>query len=575
MSQRITNKDVATALRNLADLLEIGGEPVFRVAAYRRAADTIQSWPESMVEVANRGELQSIPGVGKGLSAQITQLVQTGRLADLDAAAAKIPIGVTELLRVPDIGPKRAKVLYEGLGIDSLESLQRAVDEGLLGSLPGVGPKGAERIADGLRSMAATDTRLPLPAARNRGMALIVQARERIPELAQLELAGSIRRFRETVGDLDLVGATDDPEAVITAFTQLPVVARVEMEGENRCRVTLEDGLSADLRLVPPRQWGSLLHHFTGSMAHNVEFRELAISQGWSFSEYGFRQGETLVECADEVAVFGHLGLDYIEPPMREALGEIELAQRQALPRVVPFGGLKGDLHLHSTWSDGVNSILELASAARDRGYEYLCVTDHSQGLGVANGLTPERLLSQRAEIDAANQALGPFRVLQGVEVEVRSDGSLDLPDQVLARLDLTIASVHSGIRRGREQVTARTLAAIRHPLVDILAHPTGRILGGRGPGDVDVQAVIETAAETGTALEINGTRVDLNDVHARAAAAAGCTIELGSDAHSVTGLNDIDYAVGTSQRAWVPEAQVLNSRPLTEMLASLKRNRR
>lgn len=574
MNESLTNADVASRLRLLADLLEIRGEPVYRVAAYRRAAESIEALPEPVAALKRRGELQTIPGVGKGIAEHINTLFDTGTLPALEEAQREVPVGVAELLTVPEIGPKRARQLYQHAGIASLEQLREGAASGLLSTVPGLGPKGAQRIVDALRTMIGPDARLPLPLARRLGLDLIALLRAQVPDLEQIELAGSIRRFRETVGDLDIVAAHDDPELVVEAFASLAVVDRIEMRGDNRCRVLLQNGQAADLRVLPTRHWGSLLHHFTGSKYHNVRLREIANERGWSMSEYGFKRGDELVACETEAEVYAFLEMDFILPPMREMTGEIELALRHELPPVIEFGQIRGDLHMHSNWSDGTRSIEEMARQAIQRGYEYICITDHSRSLGVANGLDPDRLMAQRAEIDEVNGRLAPFRVLQGVEVEVLTDGSLDLPDDVLARLDLTIASVHSGIRRGVEITTGRSLAAMRHPLVDILAHPTGRVLGGRGPGNFDVDRIIAAAVETGTALEINGSRVDLNDVHARSAAQAGCTIELGSDAHAAEGLDEITFAVGTAQRAWVSPGQVLNARPLEQMLTSLKRNR-
>lgn len=575
MAHVVTNAEAAGALRQLADLLEIGGEPVYRVVAFRRAAENIDALSESISVLRDRGELLSINGVGKGIAEKLTQLIDTGTMADLEEAAKAVPVSVTELLTVPDIGPKRARQLFEQAGITSLAELRTAVAAGTLTGVAGLGPKGAQRIADALASMTEPDARMPLPAARRLGNELISLLREACPAVEQIELAGSIRRYRETVGDLDIVASSNDPKAVVDAFSGLPGVARVEMHGDNRCRVNLQNGQAADLRVMEPRYWGSLLHHFTGSKYHNVQLRELAIERGWSMSEYGFKRDAELVSCATEEEVYAFLDLAFIPPAMREATGEIELARRRELPVVVTRDGIRGDLHMHSTWSDGTRSILEMGQIARARGYEYICITDHSKGLGVANGLDSARLIAQRAEIDAANVELAPFRVLQGVEVEVMTDGSLDLDDDVLAKLDLTIASVHTGTRRGKEATTNRALKAIAHPLVDILAHPTGRILGSRGPGDFDVEALIAAAAENGTALEINGSRVDLNDVHSRAAMQAGCLIEIGSDAHSAEGLEEIDFAIGTAQRAWIEPKQVLNTLPLDAMLARLKRNRR
>ncbi|MCC6791336.1 MAG: DNA polymerase/3'-5' exonuclease PolX, partial [Thermomicrobiales bacterium] len=513
MTETFTNADVAKKFRTLADLLEIGGMPVFRVAAYRRAAESIESLPEAVAALKRRGELQSIPGVGKGIADHINELFNPGTMLSLEEAQREVPIGVTELLTVPEIGPKRARQLFQHAGIASLAQLKEAVAAGALVGVPGLGPKGAQRIADALRTMVAPDDRMPLPLARRLGLDLIALLRERVPQLEQIELAGSIRRFRETVGDLDIVAAWEDPASIVEVFAALPVVTRIEMQGENRCRVILQNGQAADLRVLPKRHWGSLLHHFTGSKHHNVKLRDLANDRGWSMSEYGFRRGDELIACATEEEVYAFFEMDVIPPPMREETGEIERALAHTLPAVIGFDGIRGDLHMHSTWSDGTRSIEEMARQAMQRGYEYLCITDHSRGLGVANGLDAERLMAQRVEIDAVNAAIAPFRVLQGVEVEVLTDGALDLPDEVLARLDLTIGSVHSGIRRGVDATTGRSIKAMQHPLIDILAHPTGRVLGGRGAGDFDMERIIAAAVETGTALEINGSRVDLNDV--------------------------------------------------------------
>jgi DNA polymerase (family 10) len=572
MPSTLTNADAAKRLRQLADLLEIGGEPVFRVIAYRKAADAIEALPDSVVALIRRGETRTIPGVGKGIADHLRELYETGTMQLLEEAQQRVPLSVTELLTVPDIGPKRAKQLYEYAGIANLAQLREAAAAGALTGIPGLGPKGAQRIMESLASLQEPDLRLPLPAARRQGEDLIGLLRAVSPEIEQITLAGSIRRFRETIGDLDIVAAAEDTKAVVDRFSQLPVVNRIEMHGENRCRVHLQNGQAADLRVLPPIYWGSQLHHFTGSKFHNVHLRDIAIERGWSMSEYGLKRGDELKTFATEEEIYAFLGMDFILPPMRENNGEIELAQRHELPEVIGFDGLRGDLHMHSTWSDGTRSIEEMAIAARARGYDYICLTDHSHGLGIVNGLDAERLRQQRVEIDAVNEKVASFRVLQGCEVEVLADGSLDLPDDALRALDLVIASVHTGIRRGKEGTTARAIAAIRHPLVDILAHPTGRVLGQRGPGDFDVDAIVNEAAATGTAVEINGSRIDLNDVNTRGALGAGCTIEIGSDAHSIDGLGEITDAIGTAQRAWVPADRVLNARPLEEMLASLKR---
>lgn len=576
MAREMTNAEAAATFRLLADLLSIRGESVYRVGAYRRAAESIAALAEPLATIAGRGELTTIPGVGQEIAQKIETLLATGTFPLLQRVEEQIPRGVASLLAVPGIGPKRALALYQALGIDSLDALRAAIAEKRLGAA-GVGPREAERIAAGLTSLQATDQRLPLGSARAIGLNLIHQLVERLPDLRQIELAGSARRMRETVGDLDIVAAADDPARVVRTFLALPTVAHVEMQGANRGRVVLQNGFPADLWVLPEQHWGSLLLHTTGNKYHDIRLRDLAIAHGASLSEYGFTIGDRLIPCATEAEVYTYLEMQYMPPTMRENTGEIDLALRHALPPVIDQARMRGDLHVHTTWSDGTRSVRDMALAARDRGYDYSCITDHSQGLAVANGLDPARLRAQRAEIEQVNAELAPFRVLQGVELEVRADGSMDLPDEALAALDLVVAAVHSGLRQDRERLTARALAALRHPLVDILAHPTGRIVGGRAGGDFDMDVLFAEAVRTGTVLEIDGDagRMDLRDVHARAAVAAGCMLSIDSDAHSVEGLDNMFYGVGIGQRGWVPPDRVLNTLPLEALLARRKRTRR
>jgi DNA polymerase (family 10) len=574
MAKRLSNAEVAATFTRLADLLAIRGENRFKVIAYRRAAESIGQAAEPLAAIRERGALEDIPGVGEEIAEKIGDLLDTGSFPLLREVEKQFPPGVAELLGVPDIGPKRARTLYERLGIDSLDALRKAIADGRLRDQAGFGPDLIARITAGLQSPDTEERRLRLDRARALADGLIAELRDRQPGISQMALAGSARRFRETVGDLDLVAAAADPEAVVAAFAELPAVTRVEMRGPNRCRVTLAAGVSADLRVLTPEHWGSLLHHFTGNKYHNIRLRDLALERGARMSEYGYAVGEKTVTCATEEEVYAFLKMQYVPPPMREDTGEIDLALAGKLPAVVQPGDLRADLHMHTTWSDGTASVREMALAARARGYTHICITDHSQALGVANGLSPERLRQQRKEIDKVNAELAPFRVLQGAEVEVRADGSLDYPDDVLAELDLVVAAVHTGLRQGRERVTARALSAIRHPLVDILAHPTGRMVGGRAGGDFDLDTLYAEAARTGTALEIDGdpARLDLRDTHARAALAAGCTLSIDSDAHAPDGLTNIDYGIGVAQRAWVPPDRVLNTLALDGLLARRKR---
>lgn len=576
MPPRLDNPAVAATFRRLADLLEIRGESAYRVGAYRRAAESLGQLSESVRAIRARGELEQIPGVGQAIAQKVGELLDTGSFNLLDEVECEIPPGVAALLAVPDIGPKRARLLYAELGVDGLDALRAALDQGRLDGVKGLGPGAAQRIAAGLQSLQAMDERLPLGVAHRLGLDLIARLRERAPEIREIELAGSVRRFRDTIGDLDIVAAAEDPAAVVAAFAGLPDVAAVELRGPNRCRVVLEGGFPADLWVLPERYWGSLLLHVTGNKYHDIRLRDLAVARGGRLSEYGYAADGDLTPFATEEAVYAFFGMRPIPPPMREDGQEIDLALRGELPEVLRLDQLRGDLHTHSRWSDGTASVREMALAARARGYGYLGVTDHSRGLAVANGLSAERLGAQRAEIDGVNAELAPFRVLQGVELEVRGDGGLDLDDDALAALDYVVAAVHSGLRQPREQVTQRALAAIRHPLVDVLAHPTGRIVGGRAGGDFNLDALYLEAARTGTVLEIDGApeRMDLRDVHARAAVAAGCTVSVDSDAHGVEGLDGVFYGVGIAQRAWIAPERVLNARPLEEVLAGLKRNR-
>ncbi len=577
MGRPMGNAEIAATFARLADLLEIGGESAYRTSAYRRAAETLAAHPEPIAAIAGRGELLKLPNVGKAIADKIGDLLETGTFPLLEETERLYPAGVADLLTVPDIGPKRARALFESLGIDGLPALREAVAGDRLAAALGIGAGAAKRIAEGLGSMATGDQRLPLGVVREIGAALIARLRDVAPPIEAIELAGSARRMRETVGDLDLVAAATDTEGVVAAFAALADVERVELRGPNRCRALLDSGLPADLWVLPPPHFATLLFHITGDQHHDTRMRELARERGAKLSEYGLTsEGETTT-FPDEAAIYRAFDMDPIPATMREGRDAIVLARDHRLPATVEAGDIRGDLHVHSRWSDGKRTVREMADAAHALGYSYLCITDHSQGLGVANGLGPERLAEQRREIDAVNAEVAPFRVLQGCEVEVRGDGSLDLPDEVLATLDWVTASVHSNLRTGRERVTARALAAIEHPLVDVLAHPTGRIVGGRAGGDFDMEALFAAAATTGTALEINAdpARLDLRDTHAAAAVAAGCSLTIGSDAHDTPGLTNARvYGVAVAQRAWVPADRILTTMPVDDLLARRKRSR-
>ncbi len=572
----MTNAEIARELQLLGDLLEIQGESAFKVGAYRRARETIEALPEPLAKIRDRDGLEKIPGVGKAISSKIEELLDGGTMKALVAAERTTPRGVADLLAVPGIGPKKAAKLHADLGIAGLDDLRTALDDGRAAKVLGTGEQ--KRILQGLGTLVeGGEGRMPLGQARLIALDLVAQLREAVPGLEMIEVAGSVRRMRETVGDLDLVAASDEPETVVAAFAALPAVERVESRGPTRCRVALVSGIAADLWVLPPQHWGALLFHVTGDKYHDIRVRDMAIARDGRLSEYGYTEGDELTTFATEDDVYRHFGMQPIPPPMRAGGEDIDLALKGRLPEVVTQDDLRGDLHCHTTWSDGHASVREMAVAARDRGYQWLAITDHSKGLAVANGLDGQRLREQRAEIDAVNEELAPFRVLQGIECEVRSDGRLDLDDEVLAELDLVIAAVHSSLGQPRDKLTERAIKAINHPLVDILAHPTGRIVGGRSGGDFDMDAIYAAAATAGTALEIDGDpgRMDLRDTHARAAVAAGCTLTIDTDAHSLDGLANMEIGVGIAQRGWVPPDRVLNTLTLKQLQARLKKNRK
>ena len=564
------NQEVAGIFAQMADILAIQGENYHRIMAYRRAAENIATLGRPIEEVWQAGELETIPGIGKTLAAKIDELMRTGRLGAYEKLKAQVPAGVVEMLQIPDVGPKRAALFWKELGITTIEALEQAAREGRLRTLPGMGAKSEEKVLAGIEALRRRTGRTPLGVAWPLAQAMLDALRQ-VPGVVQAAPAGSLRRMRETVGDLDLLVAAKDPEPVMACFRALPQVAKVLLSGPTKTSIRTHEGLQVDLRVLEPARWGTALQYFTGSQAHNIHLRALALDRGLSLSEYALkREDGSEILCATEEEVYAALGLPLIPPELREDRGEIEAALKGRLPDLIELKDLKGDLHFHTTWSDGHHSLLEMAQAARACGLKYALVTDHSHSLGVARGLTVERLREQRAEIEEVNRKMGgTFRLLAGIEVEVRADGTLDLPDEALAELDLVVAAVHSGLRQGREQVTARMLAAIRNPHVDIIAHPTGRLLGEREGADLDMEAVFRAAAETGTALEINAhpKRLDLRDVHVRRAIELGVKLAINSDAHGVNGFGVLPFGVATARRGWATAEDVINTWSVKKVL--------
>lgn len=565
----MTNRDVAELLNNIGDILEIMGENRFKVIAYRRAAENILNLGRDVRSYWQAGTLQEIPGVGQAIADKLDELFSTSHLAYYERLQDQVPSGVVSLLAIPEVGPKTAKLLWESLGLQSVAEVEAAARAGKLHDLPGLGAKSESKILTGIELLHRRSDRIPLGTAWPVANDLVDRLKAACPQVVQATVAGSLRRMRSTIGDIDLLAASDEPAAVMPAFAALPQVAEVMLSGLTKTTVRLHNGLQADLRVLEPRRWGAALQYFTGSQAHNIRVRELAQKQGLSLSEYGFKRqdgGEIL--SSEESKVYETLGLPWIPPELREDRGEIQAAQAGRLPDLVDWEQIQGDLHAHTNWSDGVGSLAEMAEAARSRGYRYLVISDHTHSLGIAKGLTVERLQAQRVEIDALNATWDDFRLLQGCELEIKADGSLDFPDEVLARLDLVVASVHTSLRQDPAQMAQRVLSALRNPYVDVVGHPSGRILGQRDESTVDLDAVIHTAAETGTALEVNShpSRLDLDDVHIRQAVGQGVPIAINSDAHHPDGLDVLFFGLATARRGWARASDVLNCMTLDEL---------
>lgn len=573
---RFSNKEVAELFANIGDLLEIKGENRFKILAYRKAADNIAGMGQDLFDLWEAGQnLKKLEGIGQAIADKSAELFSTGKLEFWQKLIAEVPESLVEVLSIPDVGPKLAKNMWQELGLTTVAEVKAAAQAGQLQTLPRMGAKSEARILASIEALERRDTgRVHLGVAWPLAMAVIAVLQE-LPEVRQVEVAGSLRRMRETIGDLDFLVATVNPEPIMTAFKNLADVQEVIAAGETKSSVRFRNGLQADLRCLDPSRWGTALQYFTGSQAHNVKVRELAQRQGYSLNEYALTResdGQKL-QFDNEVELYEFLGLAYIPPQLREDRGEIKAAQKGTLPKLLQVSDIKGEVHCHSTWSDGAQSIETMAQAALARGYEYLVITDHSQSLGIANGLTPERLRQQRLEIDEVQARLSNIRLLQGTEMEIKADGTLDFTDEVLAELDFVVASVHTGLRQDRETLTKRTLAAINNPYVDLIGHPSGRLLTQREAGDFDMEAIMQAAAETGTALEINASpeRLDLNDAHVRRAVELGVKLMINCDAHHVDGFENMRFGVATANRGWATAETVLNTLPWDKFEAKLK----
>ena len=557
----LTNAEIARTFREIGDMLEILGEVVYKAVAYHRVADAVERYPDDVGVLFRRGDPPKLPGAGAALSAKLAELAETGELGYHQKLRAQVPDGLLEMLRVPGVGPRTVRQLHDELGIDSVEALRAAAGDGQLRGLKGLSARTEENVLAGIARLERVSTRILLHEADEMIAGLLARLRE-VPGVERLEPAGSLRRRVATIGDLDLLAATERPQDLVRALDELPEVERVLAAGVDTSSIVLAGGPRVDLMICHPRAWGTHEVHFTGSRDHNVALRGRAQDRGLSLSEKGFKvveTGELLLEATEE-AVYARLDLPWIPPELREDTGEIAAALAGTLPQLVTDEDVRGDTHVHSDWTDGVDSIEVMARAARDRGLEWMVLTDHSPSLGITRGLVPERIAEQRAEVDRLNRELAPFRILHGTEMEIRADATLDYPDDLLVTYDLVVASVHTARSQSSEQLTRRTLAAIENPHVDVIAHPTGRIVNRRDPVTLDWPRIFEAAARTGTALEMNGSpRLDLDDALGRAAVGAGVRVTLASDSHRTEELDQLRYAVSTARRGWVEPGSVLN----------------
>jgi DNA polymerase (family X) len=570
------NREIARVFSDIADILEIKEDNVFKIRAYRKAALNLEGLTLDVAELSHK-ELLEIPGVGQDLAAKIEEYLQSGAVALHDKLKSEIPAGVFSMLAIPDLGPKTAKMIYDTLGVTGIEELEKAAQEHRLIGVRGIQQKTEENILRGIEAVKRGRERQPLgrmlPAALD-----LVRAIKKLARVERIEVAGSIRRRRESIKDIDMVATAPDPAAVMDAFVNLPQVYEVLMKGPTRGSVVIRERVQVDLRVVEPEAFGAALAYLTGSKAHNVRLREMAVKRGLKINEYGiFDEANNRLGGEAEEDVYRLLGLPFVAPELREDQGEVEAAIAGTLPHLVELSDIRGDLHVHSRWSDGAHSIADLAEAARQRGLSYIAITDHSQGLGIARGLTPERLLEQAKEIEALNGGEKGVRVLHGTEMDIQGDGTLDFPDKVLKKLDLVIASIHSGFGNSREVMTARIAAAMRNPYVTMIGHPTGRLIGEREGYDVDMEALLKVAAETGTAMEINcyPLRLDLPDKYVRRAKELGVKIVINSDTHVINQFDSLDYGISVAKRGWLEVGEVLNTLELPELVQRLGEKRK
>ncbi len=572
------NLEIADTLRMIADMLEIKGENFFKVKAYRQAVLTLETLPEDVETIAGSGRLMDIPGIGKGIAEKIEELLDTGKLMYFEELRKTLPEGLIRMLEIPNVGPKTVHALFEKLGVKSIDELKEAALKGEIKNLEHFGEKTEQNILRGIELLKSRSGRMLLGAAFKLSES-IVSRLEALECVQKTSPAGSLRRRQETIGDIDILVSSDDARSVMDFFIKMPEVTEVVAKGDTKSSVILENRVQADLRVVPLDSFGAALQYFTGSKHHNVRLREMASRKGLKINEYGvFEAGDgKRIGGGTEADVYEKAGLCYIPPELREDRGEIQAALEDKLPDLIEDSDIKGDLHVHSSWSDGNDSIQDMAEKALEHGYEYIAVCDHSSSLKIAGGLSPEDKLKQLDEIESVNAKIKGIRVLAGAEVDILHNGLMDYGDDILSRLDIVIAAVHSGFKQDSETLTARVLRAMNNKYVNIIAHPTGRLIQHREAYSIDMDKIMEEAASTGTFLELNAypDRLDLNDVNCRKARDAGVGIAIGTDCHNKMQFDVMKYGVGTARRGWLEKKDVINTLNLKEIMKLFKRKKK
>ena len=569
------NKELADLFEKMADILEFKGENPFKISAYRKASRIIGDLTQDIEESAERGELKNLPGVGEGMAQKIEEYLKTGKISKFEEVKKGVSDELIAIMDIPGMGPKTLALIHKERGINNLSQLEKAVEDSSLTNLPGMGEKKIENIKRGIQLLKQSKGRMSLGVAFPVAKRIVETLRQKAGS-KKIEWAGSLRRMKENIGDIDILATGKDKEKIVQVFTHLPEIKEVLASGETKASVIVEGGTQVDLRVVEEDSYGAALQYFTGSKGHNIHLRGIAKAKGIKINEYGVFKGNKKIAGKEEKDVYRVLRMGWIEPELREDRGEIEAAQEGRLPKLVRESEIKGDLHVHSKWSDGISSIEEIAEAAQKRGYQYVAICDHSKSLRIAHGLDELRLMKQIEEIDSINEKLKGFRILKGTEVDILSDGKLDLSEKTLEKLDLVVAAIHSGFKQDKGKMTKRIIRALENPYIHILAHPSGRLLGARDPYEVEMDELMENAKKYGKALEINAyfERLDLDDIHCRKAKEMGVRVGIGSDAHHLDQMWMMSLGVSVARRGWLETKDVLNTLSLKEILQWCHSNR-